>query len=172
MSLFICVLIRSSYEAIFQNTNQGYLQSDWHGELQAASPLLTWYYGEAGKMLWNCDLAGLPSFASFWQDSYGITISVHNEQDTPSSERFNQHFFWGSLSFLQSNEGIEIFTGLLLFHFPSIDGLFTLWVNKGLQIGDNNKKKNHCNYLKKLQDEQVNVRTVSVLSHVGHHGNL
>lgn len=98
----------------------------WHGE--AASPLLAWYSGEVGKLqLWNCDLLALPSLeVSSWQGSYHITISLYNEQDTPRSEQFNQPFFWGSLHFLQSNEGIEIFTGLLLFPFPSIDGLFTL----------------------------------------------
>lgn len=96
----------------------------WHGELQAVSPLLAWYSGEVGKMqLWNCDLLALHSSeVSSWQGSYhDITISLYNEQDMPRSEQFNQPFFWGSLSFLQSYEEIEIFTGLLLFHFPSID---------------------------------------------------
>lgn len=121
----------------------------WHGELQAASPLLAWYSGELGKMqLWNCDLRALPSSeVSSWQGSYCLTINLYNELDTPRLEQFNQPFFWGSLRFLQPNERIEIFTGLLLFPFPSIDGWFTLWVNTGLQIGDNNKKKNGCNYL-------------------------
>lgn len=58
MSLFICVLIRSSYEAILQNTGQCCLQPDspqlsWG--VQTSFQLLGWYPGEVGKVqAWNC----------------------------------------------------------------------------------------------------------------------
>ena len=89
MSLFICVLIRSSHEAILEDTSQGCLQPDspqlaWGATncIPSAS-LVPWWGGKSATLeLWFCVLRVLPSSkVSCWQGSYTITISLYNEQD-------------------------------------------------------------------------------------------
>lgn len=89
MSLFICVLIRSSHEVILLSTSQGSLQpgspqSAWEATncIPSAS-LVPWWGGKSATLqLWFCVLLVLPySKVSSWQGSYSITISLYNEQD-------------------------------------------------------------------------------------------
>lgn len=83
MSLFICVLIRSSYKAMLWNTNRGFFQLAWGATSSTLSAsLASWWGGKNATWDWFCAFLVLPlsKFCSR-QGSCSVTISLYNKED-------------------------------------------------------------------------------------------